>query len=76
MENHPDGKSSGWKIIRVENHPGGKSSGWKIIRVENHPGGKSRTWTPPGLGPSGWRTPRPGVPTVDEKQWMGRNPKL
>jgi hypothetical protein len=26
--------------------------------------------------PSGWRTPRPGVPTVDEKQWMGRNPKL
>jgi hypothetical protein len=44
MENHPEGKSSGGKILRRENHPEGKSSGWKIIRMENHPDGKSSGW--------------------------------
>jgi hypothetical protein len=33
MENRPDGKSSGWKIVRMENRPDGKSSGWKIANV-------------------------------------------
>jgi hypothetical protein len=44
MENRPDGKSSGWKIVRMENRPDGKSSGWKIVRMEIVRIGKSSRW--------------------------------
>jgi hypothetical protein len=40
--------------------------GWKTIRMENRLFGPLRDWIPPVVGPSGWRTPRPGVPTVDQ----------
>jgi hypothetical protein len=41
----------------VSTNVGRPSAAWGIIRFR--PDGKSPTWTP-----SGWRTPRPGVPTV------------
>jgi hypothetical protein len=68
MENRQDGKSSGWKIVRMENRPDGKSSGWEIVRMGNRsrgnrPDGKSVAWKS-----SGWEIRQRGPMRVADAQ--------
>jgi hypothetical protein len=76
---HPDGKSSGWKIVRMENRPDGKSSGWKIVRMENRPDGESSGWRivrmenrsrgPSGIGPLRVADAQTGRPYSNQLQY-------